>query len=175
MQLLPIYSKLLLIGLLFTAFVPSKPKKEYHPLHVSTTEISFNQKEKSLEISCRIFTDDFENSLAKQYKTKVDLAKPAMQKAMDELVKQYANSHLQYNVNGKNITANYLGFEIDHEATNVYLEIANLTSLQKLTLTNTILYDLFDDQMNILHVENAGTRKSVRVNYPDRVMTVSFN
>lgn len=175
MQISPIYSKLLLIGLFFTTFFPSKPKKEYHPLHVSTTEISFNQKENSLEISCRIFTDDFENALAKQYKTKVDLVKPTMQKAMDELVKQYVNSHLQYNVNGKNVTASYLGFEIDHEATNVYLEITNVTSLQKLTISNDIMYNLFNDQMNILHVEKAGTRKSVRVNYPDRLMTVSFN
>src|SRR6476661_2375693 len=34
-----------------------------HPFHVSTTEINHNATDKTLEISCRIFTDDFESCL----------------------------------------------------------------------------------------------------------------
>lgn len=164
-----IYSKLLLI-LVF--FVSTTTK---HPLHVSTTEISFNAKEKSLELSCRIFTDDFESILAKQFKTKTDLSKPEMHKAMDELVKKYLTTHLQYTVNGKKVNATYLGFEIDHEATNIYLEIENINELKSLDLQNSILYDLFDDQMNILHVEKLGLRKSSRANYPNTTLNINFN
>ncbi len=148
--------------------------KSKHPLHVSTTEVNFNPKEKSLEISCRIFTDDFENILAKKFKTKTDLSKPSMQKAMDELIKKYIAAHLSFNVDGKIKKANYIGFEIDHEATNVYIEIADINSFINLNVSNTILYDLFDDQMNILHVENGGFRKSVRVNYPTATQAVKF-
>ncbi|RZL46076.1 MAG: hypothetical protein EOP00_16115 [Pedobacter sp.] len=170
-----IYSKLLLISLVFGSILPSRLMSERkHPLHVSTTEIEFNTKEKSLEISCRIFTDDFETVLAKQFKTKTDLTKPSMQKAMDELIKKYISAHLKLNINGKNATATYVGFEIDHEATNVYLEIANINSLQKINLNNSILYDLFDDQMNILHVQKQGARKSVKTNYPETLAAVSF-
>ncbi|TKC13037.1 hypothetical protein FA048_05310 [Pedobacter polaris] len=170
-----IYSKLLLVSLIFTCFLPATSVKESkHPLHVSTTEINFNSKEKSLEISCRIFTDDFENVLTKSYNVKTDLNKPSMQKAMDELIKKYLTAHLQYNVNGKTVNATYVGFEKDQEATNVYLEIGNITSLQKLSINNTILYDLFDDQMNILHVEKGGIRKSVRANYPSNALVVNF-
>lgn len=166
-----IYSKLLLVLMIFPFF--SRPIDK-HPLHVSTTEIEFNSKEKSLEISCRIFTDDFETILAKQFKVKVDLNKQTMHKAMDELVKKYINANLQYRVNGKVLTANYIGFEKDNEATNVYLEIDNISSLQNLSLTNNILYDLYDDQMNILHVERSGARKSVRVNFPAKELSVAF-
>jgi hypothetical protein len=166
-----IYSKLLLVLLIFPSFLPTGDK---HPLHVSTTEIAFNSKEKSLEISCRIFTDDFEAVLAKQFKTKVDLNKPAMHKVMDELIKKYMAANLKYKVNGKNLVANYVGFEKDNEATNVYLEIDNVSALENLSLTNSILYDLYDDQMNILHVEKSGTRKSVRANYPTANLSVIF-
>jgi len=166
-----IYSKLLLVFMIFPFFLEPSVK---HPLHVSTTEIEFNSKEKSLEISCRIFTDDFETVLAKQFNTKVDLNKQTMHTAMDELVKKYININLQYKVNGKNLYATYVGFEKDNEATNVYLEIDNVSSLQSLSLTNSILYDLFDDQMNILHVVKAGTRKSVRANYPNKGLSVAF-
>jgi len=170
-----IYSKLLLISLVFCCLFPLKPMNERkHPLHVSTTEIEFNPKEKSLEISCRIFTDDFETILAKQFKTKTDLTKPSMHKAMDELIKKYMAAHLKPNVNGKNTNFTYVGFEIDHEATNVYLEIENINTLQKLGLANSILYDLFDDQMNILHVQKQGVRKSIKTNYPETLAAVSF-
>ena len=166
--MLAIYSKLLLTLVVFFL-------KPMHPLHVSTTEINFNAKEKSLEISCRIFTDDFETALAKQFKTKVDLSKPAMHKAMDELVKKYLSSHLQYVVNGKSAAATYIGFEIDNEATNIYLEIDNISILQNLSVTNSVLYELYDDQMSILHVEKTGLRKSARANYPNTGLAVSFN
>lgn len=170
--MLAIYSKLLLSLLSCTWLLWATP---LHPLHVSTTEVSFNSKEKSLEISCRLFTDDFEHILAKNYKTKVDLTKAGMSKAMDLLVKKYMTSNLAYKVNGKTVTANYIGFEIDHEATNVYLEIENVSALQSLSLTNSLLYDLFDDQMNILHVEQGALRKSARTNYPSTNLSVTFN
>lgn len=170
-----IYSKLLLTTLFIFLFSPSRLINENkHPLHVSTTEIEFNSKEKSLEISCRIFTDDFETVLAKQFKTKTDLTKPSMHKAMDELIKKYMAAHLKLNVNGKNAAFTYIGFELDHEATNVYLEIENINALQKLGLTNSILYDLFDDQMNILHVQKQGVRKSTKTNYPETLASVGF-
>src|SRR5437868_3729191 len=60
-----------------------------HPLHVSTTEINHNATDKSLEISCRLFVDDFEACLSKQYHTKVDLSAANVKTAMDSLVKKY--------------------------------------------------------------------------------------
>ncbi len=63
-----------------------------HPFHVSVIEVNHNAADKTLEISCKIFTDDFEKILAKNYKTKVDLINPADKAPMDSLVKKI---HLQ--------------------------------------------------------------------------------
>jgi hypothetical protein len=52
-------------------------------------EINHNATDKTLEISCKIFTDDFEKVLAQNYKTKVDLTNPPDRKAMDSVVKKY--------------------------------------------------------------------------------------
>lgn len=145
-----------------------------HPLHVSTTEVSYNAKDKTLELSCKIFTDDFEDVLAKLYKQKVDLSNPALKKNMDELVKKYLISHLQLKANGKAVTLNYIGFEIDHEATNIYLEVEKIASLKSVTVSNTILYDQFDDQMSILHVVKGSIRKSTKILYPDQTFTANF-
>lgn len=167
-----IFAKLLLT---FSISVLSLTESGLHPLHVSTTEVDFNSKEKTLEISCRIYTDDFESILGKQAKSKIDLSNPALHKSMDEHVKKYLQTHLRLTVNGKTANMDYVGFEKDNEATNVYLEVQNINNLQQLEARNSVLYDLFDDQMNILHVTRNGGRKSVRNNYPEQLMKVSFD
>ncbi|WP_162799823.1 DUF6702 family protein [Pedobacter jeongneungensis] len=145
-----------------------------HPLHVSTTEINFNAKDKTLEVSCRIFSDDFEAILAKLYKQKTDLSNTNMKAAMDELVKKYLLSHLQLKANGNAVAMNYIGFEIDHEATNIYLEVEKIPAIKSVEVNDTILYDMFDDQMSIVHVVKGSTRKSTKILYPEKKFTANF-
>jgi len=145
-----------------------------HPFHVSVTEINHNASEKTLEISCKIFTDDFEKVLAKNYKTKVDLINPPNKAAMDSLVKKYIFSHLSIKANGRPVQFSYLGFENDHEAAFGYIEVANIPSLTRLDISTSVMYDMFDDQMNIFHVIVNGNRKSTKLNYPDKETTLSF-
>ncbi len=86
-----------------------------HPIHVSTTSISFNAQDSKLEIICTIFTDDFEAALVKQYGKKTDLNKADMHAAMDLLVKNYIGSHLQIKTSAAALPLNYIGFEINKE------------------------------------------------------------
>ena len=44
-----------------------------HPIYVSVVEIEHNAFAKTLEISCKLFTDDFEKQLRNSYKVHVDL------------------------------------------------------------------------------------------------------
>ena len=145
-----------------------------HPFHVSVTEINHNSADKTLEISCKIFTDDFERILAKNYNTKVDLINPPDKAKMDSLVKKYVLSHLIVKANGKPVKMNYLGFEHETEAAYSYIEVENIPSLSKLEITNTILYDMFDDQIGIMHITVNGKRKSNKLNYPDKEMSFDF-
>ena len=85
--------------------------KPYHPIFVSVTEIEHNAKDKTLEVSCKIFTDDFEKALRNAYKTKVDLQDDKIKPAMDKLVNDYVQKHLKINIDGRLVTLKYLGFE----------------------------------------------------------------
>ncbi|MGQ0740387.1 MAG: DUF6702 family protein [Bacteroidota bacterium] len=145
-----------------------------HPFHVSVIEINHNATDRTLEISCKIFTDDFEKVLAKNYKTKVDLINPPDKAKMDTLIKKYLYSHLSIKANGRPVQFDYLGFENDHEAAYGYIEVPNIPSVSKFDISTSIMYDLFDDQMNIFHVTVDGKRKSTRLNYPDKDAVVSF-
>ena len=72
-----------------------------HPYYISVVEINHNPTDKTLEISCKIFTDDFEATLEKNYKTKVDLVNPPDKSAMDKLVKDYIKKHLSVKADNK--------------------------------------------------------------------------
>jgi len=165
-------TKFVTLLLIFTLFGIAKEQK--HPLHVSTTEVNVNTKDKTLEISTRIFSDDFEAILVKLYKQKTDLSDPAMKTQMDALVKKYLLSHIQIKANGKIVPLNYIGFEIDHEATNIYLEAEKVTTLKSVEVSSTVLYDMFDDQMSIVHIVKGSTRKSTRILYPEKSFSVTF-
>lgn len=145
-----------------------------HPFHVSVIEINHNATDKSLEISCKIFTDDFEKTLARNYSTRVDLINPPNKAAMDSLVKKYIFSHLSLKVNGKPVSMVYVGFENENEAAYGYVEVDNVASVSSLNISTNIMYDQFDDQMNIMHVTVGGSRKSSKLNYPDKETSFSW-
>ena len=49
----------------------------FHPIHVSVTEVEYNEKSKSLQIISRIFIDDLELSVQRQMKQEsLDLIEP---------------------------------------------------------------------------------------------------
>lgn len=165
--------KWLFIPLLGVVLTSAQPPA-VHPFHVSVVEIEHNAGEKSLEISCKIFTDDFETTLAKNYNAKVDLINPPNKAAMDTLVKKYILSHLSVKANGKPLVFNYIGYENESEAAYGYIEVTNIPSVSKLEITNTILFDKFDDQVSIMHVKVNGNRKSTKLNYPDKEAVFNF-
>jgi hypothetical protein len=154
--------------------VAAQSQEQFHPFHVSTTEINYNAAEKTLEISCRIFTDDFESALNKQYNTKADFASAALKTNMDSLAKKYVQSHLQLKAEGKPVVMSYLGFEKENEAVYVYLQVDKVASAQKLEAVNSILHNLYDDQINIMHVIVGGNRKSSKLDYPATQAVFSF-
>jgi hypothetical protein len=164
-----IYQPLLYCYILLGVFGPVKPLvKTLHPIHVSTSNIEYNVKDNKFEVICTIFTDDFEAALVKQYHAKTDLNKPEMHAAMDALIKEYVAANLKVSADNAPVKLNYLGFEINREATDVYLESDKLPQVKKVDVDASLLYNLFDDQINIVHIIVNGVRKSEKVNYPDK-------
>ncbi|MBD1391709.1 DUF6702 family protein [Mucilaginibacter glaciei] len=155
-------------------FVHKVHRANFHPLHVSTTDVSFNAQDGQMEVICTIFTDDFETALEKQFHTKADLNKADMHKAMDVLVKNYVDSHLQLKTGTAPLALNYLGFEINREAVNVFLESAKMTAPKRIDAEISLLQNVYDDQLNIVHMTVAGNRKSAKLDYPNKKITQVF-
>src|ERR1700755_2494190 len=103
-----------------------------HSIYVSVTENENNAKDKTLEISCKIFTDDFEKTLRQNYKTSVELAAPKDKAAMNKLVNDYISKHLQIAVDGKNVALQFVGYEQEEEGIETYFQVNNIASIKKI-------------------------------------------
>ncbi len=145
-----------------------------HPMHVSVTEIDYNEKNKSLEIVSRIFIDDLETSIRKAENNEgLDLLKPAGT-TTDQLVNKYLQSRFLIRVNGNASNPNYIAHEIDGAAMICYLEIEGVRQLKTLDITISVIQELYDDQSNLVHVTYLGPVKSLRLTKEKPEGTLSF-
>lgn len=141
-----------------------------HPIHVSITEINYNEKQKSLEISCQIFMDDFAEILERIHQTKIDFTNLKNKETTETLIANYLSKNLIISNLKKNFALNYIGFEIEKDLVWVYAEVLKVKKIKQIKIQNTLLLDLFKDQNNMLHFKYFEQKK----NYPFRVGNESF-
>jgi hypothetical protein len=163
------------VCILLLSWVGSKqaPVKR-HPLYISVVEINHNAQDKTLEISCKIFTNDFETTLEKNYKSKVDLINPKDKSSADRMVREYVLKHLSFKADGKAVNLSYLGYERQEEAIYSYYEVDSIASVKKVEVTNSILHDFSDQQINIIHCTVGGKRQSTKLDYPNTAASFTY-
>jgi hypothetical protein len=132
----------------------------FHPIHVSVTEISYDEKDKELEIISRIFIDDLESAIRQaQHKPELNLLAPGSDTSIDKLVSEYLQSRFTIKLDGKEQKVVYLGHEIENEAILCYIQVPNVKKWRTIEVVNTVITELYDDQSNLVHVT---VRKKVR-------------
>ena len=146
----------------------------FHPIYVSVVEIEHNAKAKTLEVSCKLFTDDFEKALRATYKTSVDLINPKDKPAMDKLVNDYVQKHFKITVNNKPVVLTYVGYEREEEGIYSYYEAANIPGVKDIVVVNNLLYEYKPEQMGLIHITVNGNRKSTKLNNPNDKAVVNF-
>jgi hypothetical protein len=142
-----------------------------HPFYIAVTEINHNPKDQTLEISCKMFADDLEQILEKNYKTQLDISLDKDKAAFDKYIPDYINHHLNIVVDGKAASLSYVGFEKEKESAFCYFQVDRVAAPKKLDITNSILHDFKEEQINIIHVTINGKRQSTKLDFPDTQAT----
>jgi hypothetical protein len=146
----------------------------FHPFFVSVTEIKQNQASHSLEISCKMFSDDLEKALEKQYHVQLDLIKPKDKEQVNKLINDYVKKHLLVCADGKTLNLNYIGYEIRDDGAWSYFEVKGINTVKQMNIHNDLLYGEHPEQINMMHVIISNQRKSTKVNNPDADVSFSF-
>ncbi len=143
-----------------------------HDFHASVTQMQYNPKERSFEISIRIFTDDFEKALSEASHSRVNLE---TNPKADELIEKYILSHISY-VNPQKQTRplKYVGHEVEADANWIYLEMPYAEPFRGGLLKQNVLMELFDDQVNMVNIQYQGQKKTFVFRKNQPVQDVSF-
>jgi hypothetical protein len=139
---------------------------ENHPFFVSVIEAEYFKNENLVGISCKIFTDDLENSLKKSSGQPVDIINGDKDTNRQKM-KAFFPQHIKVKVNGKQINYEILGYEIEKDAVFVYLELKATAEPRKFEIETNLLYDLDKSQVNLVHFIKNGERKTQRLTYPN--------
>jgi hypothetical protein len=145
-----------------------------HPLYITVTEINHNAKDKILEVSCKAFTNDLETVLEKMSKGKVDLSSAADKKVTDQLIGVYVEKHLQLKCDGRPVQLHFVGSEQEADGTWSYFQVNDITTVKRIDVVNSLLYDGFEQEINIMHVTVGGERKSFRLDNPTATASFQF-
>jgi hypothetical protein len=161
-----------ILGLFVT--LPLLSASEVHPLYISVTEINHNAKDKILEVSCKIFTNDLETVLEKMTGAKVDISAPKDKVASDKLIAGYVERHLRLKVDGKPVQLHFVGSENEEDGTWSYFQVNDVPTVKRIDAGNDLLYDSFAQQINIMHVTVGGQRQSTRLDCPAANATFQY-
>jgi hypothetical protein len=135
-----------------------------HPIHLSVSEINYNEKDKALQITSRIFLDDLELSIRNQLKQPdLDLLEPGPGLTTEQLISEYVIKRFSVKLDGKVQKLNFLGFEREDPAVICYIEIENVKKFKTIEVKNQIIMETHDDQSNLIHVTYKGPVKSLRL------------
>lgn len=162
---------------LFQAGFPGSAKADintFHPFHVGSVEINYNAKSKTFEITGRFFLDDLENGLSKKYGKPFHFNDAKYKSQLNDALKAYCSEYFKLKVNTKFLQVNFIGYEEDQESVNIYLESEPVQNPKKIEAAVSLLYNLFDDQINIVHIIVNGQRKSEKLVYPNRYLYQQF-
>jgi len=146
-----------------------------HPMHVSVTEIESNDKDKRLEIMMRVFIDDLEVTLRRNFRQpELDVLEPKGQ-SLDELMQAYLKPRFQVSLDGRQQVIKYLGHERDHEAFVFYIEVEKVKKWKSIQVQNSIITEIYDDQSNLVHVTVAEMVRSLRLTRTKPADIITFD
>ncbi|MGB5700258.1 DUF6702 family protein [Muriicola sp.] len=133
-----------------------------HKFYVSVTHVDYYDKGEALQITSRLFIDDFEKALEERYEVKALLATPDEITNADAYIEKYLKAKFLVKINGEAVSYQFLGKKFDNDILICFLEIPNVSidQLRTIEIQNELLMDLFEEQKNILHFKILENKKS---------------
>ena len=131
-----------------------------HPYYVSTLDIDYRPEREALQITMRVFTDDWQLMLNTHYDKSLRLDPDTNEEQMLIHSTDYLLQYLELNLNDTYVNPSVLGREYHDDQLVLYLEVMGVVELQTLAVSNRILFAELEGQQNIVRIKTPSKRKS---------------
>lgn len=132
-----------------------------HKFYVSIFKIEHSTKKQRLEITTRIFIDDLNAALKKNYSSVTHLGETAESIQDTQLMNRYLTEHFWIFVNGKKMPYQYVSHEYEDNVLIGYYKINGVAKVSSLKVQNTALIEISDQQQNVIQSQFNGKKQSL--------------
>tara|TARA_R110000868_G_scaffold3388_1_gene21868 strand:+ start:2551 stop:3054 length:504 start_codon:yes stop_codon:yes gene_type:complete len=146
-----------------------------HKYYISVTQIDYIKEKQTVQITTRIFIDDFENLLRQRYDKNITLAGKNESKNVNEYIESYLKDKLRIKISGQDTNLLFIGKDYDLDIMRCYLEIDNVKEISSIEVSNKVLFDVFEDQKNIIKTNINSKQKSFILTVQDNQLVLNFN
>lgn len=136
-----------------------------HPLHTTLTDVTTDPARGMLRVTIRVFADDFSAAAARHS----GLRPPADHRVADPVIARYVAARVQLlDAGGRRASLSWGGARREGEMIWITVYVPALRSLAGVRIGNSLMLDVFDDQVNIVRAQAGSRRSSVLFTKGDR-------
>ena len=137
-----------------------------HDFFVSVSYIEYDDQRNAIEVHKKIFFDDFEKTLKKQFLNEdFDILK-SNQILVDYYIRDYLTNNIEFVINDKKYDFEYLGHENEDGIINCYFEINKIKKIKKIKIKDTSLFETFEGQENLIYFKANQKLTTIRLKDP---------
>lgn len=125
-----------------------------HDFFISILTIRHNAEKATLDLTWQMTAHDVEHALANVAELKLGSTKEHPK--ADSLLNAYFIEHLHLEQATKGLHWKWIGRELEGENLFCYLQVEGIGSANNLSVSNSLLQDVFLEQDNIVHLEAMG-------------------
>lgn len=160
--------------LLFALRISPSFGQDEHPLYISICEIEYNSDTRALELTFKLFTEDLELAVEEQGGGALRLGTANEKEGADDYISRYIRKNFGLEIETEPVGLQFLGKEVEMDVTWCYMEVQKVALPGTLSLSNSLFFELFNEQTNIVHVKVGKASKSLMLNSNERNGSVTF-
>ena len=132
-----------------------------HKFYVAVFQLEYVPAKKVVQMTSRIFIDDLDAALSRKYGKKFYLCTPKELKETNDYLKQYFTDKIEIKLNKKAQALKFLGRETEDDVLICYFTLSAESNIKTIEVKNTVLFENFPDQQNIIHTNIYRNKKSL--------------
>ena len=121
-----------------------------HPIHVSITNMEYIPDQEKIDVSFKIFMDDFQLLFVHLYQKNIDFKSDDNVIDNEILIDNYFKDHFKLLVNRDTCIINKRNYKRNQDAIWFFYDVELKQDIESIEIYNSILLDLYFDQKNLL-------------------------
>ena len=145
-----------------------------HEFYVSVSYMEYDDKRRAIQIQKKIFFDDLEFAIKKTSSLSDFDILNSDKDLINKEIESYITKNIQFIVNNKKLSVNYLGHEYINGTINCYFEVLKVRKMQSLIIKDASLFSFFEDQENLIYFETENKLRTIRLKSPNDTEEIFF-